>query len=175
MRLATGAFRTSPVDSLLADSSEWPLELRRSYLTVNTLLHLKSIPYLSLSGDSKISTERQHAKKLLTHCANSYLRSLDIQLPPLLQYPLPAVAPWHSYTVKVDRSMHSLPEATTPNVILAAYYEMVAKCIDFCVVFTDGSKSNYGVGCSVVLNDDIRPTRFSLPNCFSILSAELCD
>lgn len=165
LRLATGAFRTSPVDSILIESTEWPLHLRRSYLLTNAFIHVRSTSGLPPLEDSEISVNKPHAKKLLSTRANSYLRSLDIQsLPPLLHQPLPAVAPWCPYAVNVDRSIISLPKASTLGAVLEVYHAMISKYTDFRILFTDGSKSNSGAGCSVVLNNDI--TRFSLPKFF---------
>lgn len=42
--LATGAFRTSPVDSILCNAGELPLELRRHSLILKYILRVKSLP-----------------------------------------------------------------------------------------------------------------------------------
>lgn len=171
IRLATGAYRTSPIDSLLAESSEWPLDLRMWYLTVTSFLHEKSTADMCGYPNPDLHTGIPHANKLLSHRANSLFRTLDILCPPLVHRPLPAVAPWVSYTVHVDASITDLSKTAPSIALLSAYHEMVAKYTEFSIIFTDGSKSTSGVGCSVVFNDDI--IRFSLPQFFSVLSAEL--
>ncbi|CAN8024021.1 unnamed protein product [Ixodes persulcatus] len=44
IRLATGAFRTSPVPSLYAESNEWSLDKRRFYLSTQYFLRLHTLP-----------------------------------------------------------------------------------------------------------------------------------
>lgn len=44
IRLATGAFRTSPVSSLYVEANEWPMQLEREYCSLMYTVKLFSIP-----------------------------------------------------------------------------------------------------------------------------------
>ena len=57
VRLATGAFRTSPIPSLLVDAGFWPLDLRRQSSLLKCWFRLhrlpESIPCVSAVRDSR--------------------------------------------------------------------------------------------------------------------------
>ena len=44
LRIATGAFRTTPTPSLLCEASECPLAIRRQYLSTISFLNIKANP-----------------------------------------------------------------------------------------------------------------------------------
>lgn len=44
LRLCTGAFRTSPIQSLYAESNQWPLEKRRTFLGASYVLRTSAVP-----------------------------------------------------------------------------------------------------------------------------------
>ena len=44
LRICTGAFKTSPIESLYVDSNEFPLDLRREELGLRYITRLKSSP-----------------------------------------------------------------------------------------------------------------------------------
>ena len=63
IRLATGAFRTSPVPSLYAESNEWSLDKRRFYLSTQYYLRLRTLPQhpnFSLINDIKYERSFQN-------------------------------------------------------------------------------------------------------------------
>ena len=85
---------------------EWPLKLQYNYLTITPIIYEKTTADLPLSAYSEIGVNNAHADNLLLHYANSYLRSLDVQLIPWMipwhGNPLPAMVPWISLTVDTD-------------------------------------------------------------------------
>ena len=121
IRLATGAFRTSPVDSLLAESSEWSLKLRRNYLTVNAYIHTATTPNLHLSSSIGYQVEGLHSDKFLRHRAVHFTHSLNIQMPRLTTATLPPVPPWSTFMPPIDLSMNRFSKSTPEAVIQGAY------------------------------------------------------
>lgn len=80
--LATGAFQTSSVTSLLYESEKWSLDSRRKRLILNLLVHLRSSPntpaFPLLLKNPKL-LKNFHFLAL----ANVLLESMNTYLPPL--------------------------------------------------------------------------------------------
>lgn len=68
------------------------LELWCCFLTVSALIDAKTSPYISVSRNFEISLGKPPTKKSLFLQANNFLRYLDIHVPSLLHYLLPAVS-----------------------------------------------------------------------------------
>lgn len=69
IRLATGAFRTSPVESLYAESDEWSLHIQRLYLSFSYFLKIKAntdhpaYPAVNDTSSSQIFQNRPTVKQ----------------------------------------------------------------------------------------------------------------
>ncbi len=80
--------------------------------------------------------------------------------------------PWQIPSVRCDFSLGKLSkESTPPNVFLVEYYHHIQQYRNYTFIFTDGSKTANGVGCSYILG----PSNIGipLPGCCSIYTAEL--
>jgi ribonuclease HI len=72
---------------------------------------------------------------------------------------MPAVPPWLMPIPKINFSLHGLPKAyNTPAFHKMQYFEYTLSKLDFCFVFTDGSKAD-GVGSAAVLGKNVYSCR----------------
>ena len=80
--------------------------------------------------------------------------------------------PWKSVSPQVDLSLSAVPKGKLlPAEARVRALEHLASYDGFIPVFTDGSKTPEGAGCSFVAGDDTRS--FSLPSFASVFSSEL--
>ncbi|KAI5721707.1 hypothetical protein M8J77_024546 [Diaphorina citri] len=175
IRLITGAFRTSPIVSILAESGIPPLSIRRSVLTLNYVCNVCRNPnnpaytllfHPSLGAD--ISNPR-YPKPLRTRVSEmdrycelrpSSVAKLCTDDPPwLLRVP----------TVKY------LTTTTKRNMIneeaIQHFREFRGQHTSHRFCFTDGSKTEHHTGAAFMLNNEIHKVRLN-PMC-SIFTAEL--
>ena len=172
IRLTLGAFQTSPTISLLHNASEWSLSLRRRYLTINSLTHTATVPNLPLSIKYDNLADRWNHVPL-TQRTLSALSSIDLHLPNLLLLEVNPFPPWEKNSLKVDLTLTSFDKKITPrHIVHTAYKQMLSRYPNSSCLYTDGSRSDTGVGCAVVSGSCIL-AQCSLPSHFSIFSAEL--
>ena len=93
LRLALGAFRTSPALSLCSEAAEPPLPYRRLILTSNLLSSASQFPQLPIYNSifsphgTLPSTSSKHIRLRLEHSINKPFKA--ILLPPIHIYPPP--------------------------------------------------------------------------------------
>ena len=178
VRLATGAFRSSPIPSLLCDAEEMPLGLHRSTITLRCYSRIQRI-HQSTTGRVAVDTSkdlvflaRSQIPQPFGFRCRTLLQEFSVSLGPVAPVVCPSVPPWTVPDVVfchyVSPYRDSAPEQCLRSVFLdhrdAAHSTAYA-------VYTDGSKSNRGVGYSAVSND--WTDGGSLPGTASIFSAEL--
>ena len=66
---------------------------------------------------------------------------------------------------------HYRKRETNSTVYQSVFYEILSKYPDFMRIYTDGSKTDQGVGSAIAIEDEVR--RWTLPHACSIFSAEL--
>ena len=177
VRLATGAFRSSPIPSLLVDAGFWPLDLRRqsSLLRYWFRVHRlpESVPTMSLLRDSRSQAyiTRPSLPKPFGFRAASIMTELSIPSTPVCPFRIPRVGYWQfpdiSLCSPVVDCKRNLPSPVSHDLFLehsSAHSATIP-------VFTDGSKSDTGVGFGVVFPSFSRGG--SLPSIASVFTAEL--
>ena len=173
LRICTGAFRTSPVESLYVDSHELPLDLRREELGLRYTMRLKS-------------SQNNPSLKVLLECDGSkfgprsskpfqirQLENLDdvIQRQKIEQVKPSLVPPWVIPEIlccsKEIRKKESSEEQIRANFLEHdnVNHQGQEK------IYTDGSKSEDGVGCAIVVNNEVFQAK--LPDSASIFTAEM--
>lgn len=172
IRLATGALRTTPINSLLVDANQIPPDLRRHYLILSYLIHLKTVNNLPASAETSITNTASYSNEIFYYKSIEASTSLQLTLPSMQTFSLPTIPPWKSRPFNIDLTLGSVGKSTTHEVIKSAFLEMMSNYPNQVVYYTDGSRSDSAVGCSVV-RGNIVSVRFSLPLQFTILSAEL--
>ena len=181
MRVVTGAFRTTPVASLLVETNEPPLALRRAMLGMRYTTRILSFPdhptypYVCSKKLVRLLRGRRQSsavpfcvrmRKLLEE---SSIRPRDIRRFECLRIP-----PWELAEPLLDTTLtRHKKNDTPPEVFRSASLELIAGYAtnEWVRVYTDGSKTSSGVGCAFVLGDTTRT--FTLPSSCSVFTAEL--
>ncbi|KAK3883722.1 hypothetical protein Pcinc_011979 [Petrolisthes cinctipes] len=177
VRLATGAFRSSQIPSLLVDPNEPPLDLRRQSLMVRCWHRLHrlpdTLPCLAVSSDIMSQYYLLHSRApwpfgFRVRKAMEEMGIDDFQICPVR---VPRVAPWLLPEVFPCTCFTDKKEFLPPPVARSLFLEHAFTHRESLPVYTDGSKSDDGVGFGVVFPDFCRGGR--LLSVMSIFTAEL--
>ncbi|GFO24420.1 ribonuclease hi [Plakobranchus ocellatus] len=146
LRIALGAFRTSPIKSLYAEAGEPSLEHRRIKLACNYILKLKSLPSnpchkvvfeALLSGFSADTKSEPN----LVACTFEHIKNAKINLNTIDNLHVQCPPPWEEHTVNVNISLTKQKEENTSEVAyIKEFSRMKEKFSNHYAVFTDGSK-----------------------------------
>ena len=173
LRICTGAFRTSPVESLYVDSNELPLDLRREELGLRYITRLKSSPknptfkVFSDCNSQKFGTRSSKPFQI------RFLQGLDdntIQTQKIQPVDHPPIPPWLVPEVKLCEKTFSRSNKSNEE-IKASFLDHNVKHSEHEKMFTDGSKFEDGVGCAVVHNGTSYAAKLS--NSASVFTAEI--
>ncbi|XP_076392511.1 uncharacterized protein LOC143265262 [Megachile rotundata] len=160
IRIATGAFRTSPIAALLAEANVPPLEIRRKQLSLTyavSKLATPSNPIHDLLIAGKYThnpyTKRKYPKSLhlrLKEC----LQNIQMKIPLVFPREQFAIPPW---TIKLPRIIDKFLQVsknTDRSILQTLYLELTSDYPSHKQIFTDGSKSKEGTGCAVCTYDN---------------------
>ncbi|GFO18975.1 ribonuclease hi [Plakobranchus ocellatus] len=180
LRIALGAFRTSPIKSLYAEAGEPSLEHRRMKLAFNYVLKLKSLPRnlchdvvfeTPLSDFSAVTkSEPNLVANTFEHFKNANISlniidNLHVQWPP----------PWEEHNITVDISLTKQNIENTSEVAYQKeFFRIKEKFSNHYAIFTDGSKLEEKVAAAAYFPehpDRSKATR--LRDGASVFSAEL--
>lgn len=176
IRLCTGAFRSSPVASLYAESGEPSLLLRRAQLSLQYLARLKQLPR-SHTWNSVYGRRRDGGmlpfslpssfdyETMITETDLQPFRILPAQYndAPIWRIPADTFCPLCSYPTKCANNSQALKHL---------FLEHAAeKHSDSLHIYTDGSKTDDDVGCAAVSRDLVSYGKL-LPET-SVFSSEL--
>ena len=179
LRLALGAFRTSPVESLYVEAGELPLEQRRIKLSLQYITKLKATPSnpaydCVFHPDNQQKYERNiKAIAPLGIRMKHHLENCNIVLDEIYENDNYNIPPWELCTPTIDLTLHSTTKNETSD---SDYKQRFLELKDsyesqnFTSIYTDGSKSDNYVSASVVLSTDI--FKVNLPDHSSIFTAE---
>ena len=178
LRLSLGAFRSSPVESLYVEAHEPPLEIRREKLALQYILKRKANPgnpaydvvfnpkYQILYADKESATDSFgiHWKKLL--------KKAKIDIGEIAINSIPDVPIWDSEPVTVDFTLSEFDKSSTSSTVFKSRFnEVKQKYLDFCHIYTDGSKVETKVASAYVCPYGTRGYR--LRDGCSIFTAEV--
>ena len=179
LRIATGAFRTTPIDSLLAEVNEPPLALRRQRLGLRYVIKLRQFPSHPtynhvFSNDMLVAFRPRPERRCVPLCLR--IRSLvsESHLPvhEVMQVNHLSTPPWRLISPAVDISLsEDKKDSMHPEILKAKALEHISSFSDHTISFTDGSKGDEGVGCAFVCGSDTRS--FTLPRNASVFTSEL--
>ena len=175
LRICTGAFRTSPVESIYIDANDVPLELRREELGLRYITRIKS-------------SFQNPSRKVLEACNRSLFQKARSSKPfqIRLDEEVDEVALKRQKIAGIsyqDFPPWLLPDFNVCSKLLVKNNLSAEECkakfllhdhvnhANQVKVFTDGSKSDGGVGCAVYIENTIHQTK--LPPMASIFTAEL--
>ncbi|XP_049952055.1 uncharacterized protein LOC126462772 [Schistocerca serialis cubense] len=100
------------------------------------------------------------------------LQHLHFSLPATFRVGESRTPPWLQAQVRVHLDLSSLPKEVTPgSVYHSRFLELRSKFIDMTLIYTDGSKTNDGVGCSFIVG--AQSFQYRLHGHCSVFTAEL--
>jgi len=183
LRIATGAFKSTPTDTLYILANEMPPDIRREYLSLRyyyktrssldnpaynhivalglrTLFVNKRIP-LPFSMRVQNAIEQYGLRKQLVKPKFSYTL-LGIDTPT-----------WTLPELKINLNLSEHPKLITSDVAYRSLFrdECRHRYADYSIIYTDGSKDMHGVGAAAVSSE--RELSMSMPTEASIFSAEI--
>ena len=173
LRICSGAFRTSPVESLYVDTHQLPLDLRREELGLRYLMRIKS----NIDSPSNKVIRQLDESKFKSRSSvpfqvrlNKSVSEESLKNQSILELTPSRVPPWFvpraEICVKTIIKKNSSDEVTKK--LFLEHDEVHNGAYK---IFTDGSKSNEGVGLAVVTKDSYEVAK--LPNMTSVYTAEL--
>ena len=179
LRLALGAYSTSPIESLYTEADEPPLTLRCEKLALQYSTKLKSCPSnpaydCTLNLKYKQHFERKEkAIKSFGLWMKSTLQESKIPLNNIHESTFSQTPPW---IIKTSEVILELNEHSKTKIHPSTYQEKFHNILlhhpDHLYVFTDGSKDNNKTACAAVLNKTV--LKKALPMESSIFTAEAC-
>ena len=177
IRLATGAFKSSPIPSLLVDAGELPLDLYRQSSMIRYWFRVQRLPgslvFKVVNSERNFNYYEAHPKspRPFGYRVKQVLQDLEWARDGVLPYKIPTTPPWKLPEVEFCEYFTGFKKDMTEVEAYSIFMEHVVEHESSNFIFTDGSKSSAGVGFGVFSNDFIR--RGALPLTASIFSAEL--
>lgn len=179
LRLATGAFRTSPIMSLYADTYQISLGKRRQYLTLCYGSKVKSDPAhpafscVQTSSLLRLFENKPSIVRPLSFRLQSISTSLQLTIPEnSIITRVESIPPWSAVKVSCDWSLAKFhKKSVEPLVIQQEFLALLEKYQDYIQFYTDGAKTSSYVG-SAVFSPQYKKAR-RIDNIASIFTAEL--
>ena len=179
LRIALGAFRTSPVTSLYAEANEPSLNNRRIKLALNYVLKLKTLPdnpaynCVFHPPDADLFETASQTPPLGIRIL-PHLEQSPVNLDTLYKHVLPDTPPWLIPTPNVDLSLTSFKkDKTIPPVYQHAFRELRASYGNMSEIYTDGSKEDERCAAAAVKLGQTDISSCRLRDHSSVYSAEL--
>ena len=171
IRIATGAFRSSPKISLEAEANIMPLSLRREFLMCSTYVRLLK-PEPSALSPLLETVEGCTFRWPFAEVVRTTFASLHIPLDRVLPIGCIDSSPWLFPKPRVCTALtHLQKTGNTALHLRTSFLSHACMHRDATPIYTDGSKSAGGVGAAVVFPDCA--LSHSLPTAASVFTAEL--
>ena len=175
--LALGAFRTSPIESLYTESNEPSLYIRREKLSLQYVTKLATKPPNSAYDCvfnpkyERFYNIKPRAIKSLGLRIQLLLEEANINIENVQPFSFPSKEPWMLNPPKIILDLHKNKKSEVESHIFKnEFLEIKSKYKHHLSIYTDGSKQDEKVACSVIspnFTDRIR-----LPDNSSIFTAE---
>ena len=181
LRIALGAFRTSPAQSLYTEAHEPSLTIRRLKLSLNYVLKLKSLPENPAYScvfepqNTKLFEESESKVPPLGIRILPHLEKCKLNLNLVDDAPSLDIVPWKLSVPAVRLDLTNFKKDTTnPERYKQFYLQLISEYPLSENVFTDGSKTEEGVAAAAVSTKRInKPFTCRLPDNSSIYTAVL--
>ena len=176
IRLATGAFKSSPIPSLLVDAGELPLELYRQSAMTRYWYRLQRMPDSLAYKVARIQNfnhfYQEHAKfpQPFGFRVKQVLLDFNMMRNEVLSFKISVTPPWKLPDISFCRYFLGTKKNITEEEMRSIFLEHIAVHSDSTLIFTDGSKSSAGVGFGVFSLDFNK--KGVLPVATSIFTAE---
>ena len=174
LRICTGAFRTSPVESIYVDSGLPPLAIRRQELGLrymSRVLTSKNNPnYKYVVRPLNRSTRHPKLPKPLEVRLDDSLKDVILSSGKISEVVPSKSPPWCRPEIK-SCSININKQSSNPRELKQRFLEHMLEHDHQTNIFTDGSKSDNGVGCAALIGEEVLKKK--LPSNCTIFSAEL--
>ena len=159
LRICTGAFRSSPIQSLCADAGEPPIQYRRQELGLRHYVRLKRLPgtpaHDAVYDDNLAETYNMENRQYMipfAHRVARLYRELDMPDLQVLPYQQQLLPPWQLpedivCDVKICTKKAGLPAMELKQKFLEHSYIYHAGTTP---LYTDGSRTSNGTACAFV-------------------------
>ena len=175
LRICSGAFRTSPIESIYVDTEEIPLYLRRQELGLRYLMRVKSggignpVSKAIAQNDAWRFNNVRASRPFHIRMHNE-IEDADIKEQTIEEICYSSIPPWLIPEPSVC-SKYVNKKASSEQELKSKFLEHDRSHENSVKIYTDESKTAGGVGCAVVHKDGNGSGRMS--NNASILTAEL--
>ena len=174
LRICSGAFKTSPVESIYVDTNELPLDLRREELGLRYMMKLKSCPENPASNVLKLGDSQKYEGARSSKPFHVRMIT-EVQEPSILNQKIKEtkcseIPPWKTIEPSVCKKT-LIKKSSSDLEIKAQFLDHDLSHHDSVKLYTDGSKTINGVGCAVVHGSWSYSGRMS--NNASVFTAEL--
>ena len=179
LRLALGAFQTSPVESLYAEAHETPPELRCQNLALRYYTKLIADP----TNPAHNNTMKPIYENLFNQKENE-IKTFGLRMKPICEEanlptnkihetPHPKAPPWQIITPKINLSLCKYNKKKThPVTFKEKFEEILEEFPEHICIYTDGSKEYNSTTSAAIINTETKKTK-RLPKDSSIFSAEI--
>ncbi|XP_076660928.1 uncharacterized protein LOC143364494, partial [Halictus rubicundus] len=174
IRYAIGAFRTSPVQSLYCESGIEPLNIRRKKILLKYVTqiqakrsHLNYYIFSESSYGQDCGKSKSSASRAITMLKQMNINTKNVT--PINIYQTP---PWIISELKYHIELKEFDKEKTSSLTFnAVFQDIVNSYEDKVCIYTDGSKTNAGVGYAFCINGEIHS--WSKPGTSTIYTTEL--
>lgn len=178
IRCATGAFRSSPISSLLAITGEPPLQHRRIRLSLKYITKILStsdnstIHYININQYPSVYDLNTNLRKPLSIRLRKEMSDNNISPDSIIQYETCLTPPWSLQNYEIDTCLTAYEKKETPEIVYRNLFNELIHTDNpnNSQIYTDASKTSTGVGLAVIHNSSTQS--FQLNSHSSIYTAE---
>ncbi len=178
LRLALGAFRTSPVESLLAEANEPSLALRREKLALNYITKVKANPnnpaneVIFQPKYEALYERKPKAIRPIGLRLKQTIENAGLKLENVRPHSSSSIPPWTLTKPNVLLHLSNNKKSCTSSLeFQSKFAELKSQYPNHFAVYTDGSKDHGKVGCASA--SELHTSKVRLPDNASIFSAEV--
>ncbi|XP_072395249.1 uncharacterized protein [Diabrotica undecimpunctata] len=173
LRIATGAFRTSPIESLRAETGEQSLKYRRMHLSL-TYANPNNPSRSNIFTDrfKNLYTENRNMKPPFYERVRQTLKTLQIPIPNTYSNFIEIPPSWTLSIPQSDTFLNIFRENDTPHSLIKnTFINKLTKFSKSYHIYTDASKTSTGVGAAVITPNIT--LEYKLPSLSCIHTGEL--
>ncbi|XP_055524853.1 uncharacterized protein LOC129718269 [Wyeomyia smithii] len=175
LRIASGAFRSSPVISILVDTEFLQLDIRREKHTLSQMSRiLRNQTHPMLESIQQLPIDNTNKNQTFPSRCSQILNKLCLELPKIKTEHLGKIAPWLLPKLDINIEQSAFPKnSTNSDVYKSLFRKMLYENSDYRLMFTDGSKCNAITYYAVFDESNNKILKSRLPNNSSVYNAEL--